>query len=378
MARVGLLTNHQNHESLYKNVGAIRTSRFDENIPSKQSKEDNFQSTYFRPRFSKVSSKNRSLINDNQTSSGFSYDSTENKSDSVSNVLRWLESLPPSFVADNLEGKASYQKLDEKSPNMYKCNEKKNKSLVCSLQNRSAAGTPFEGKGKMPLERNRRVDFVDGSNSRRISCPPRKPPPKCCMKSFIPQLPQKCGKSDSRSMNTKSQHSLLNNDQRQRLGILKNASRRSILSTRERKTVQTKIASNRRLLHSIQEIINTVNGDDRSEPIEGINKNRKMRQGDGRIISVTSNVRITESSIKKPIFKNPEIEKSLDNAMRSTLKRYIHSNTWDNFKENNINGEPPLKKGKRALPSLAPVNSLHIDLGQNWNTHPVFSSLRFF
>ncbi|XP_035732073.1 uncharacterized protein LOC118446029 [Vespa mandarinia] len=379
MAQSDLIVN-QNF--LNKNIETIRMIENDmDKLIFPNERKDNFQCTYFRRRTSKTSDK-RKCSNGNQTLSDDSNDRTDNESESESvvNVLKWLQSLPRNFTKCDLKNNTSLYKLQETDQNLYRfyTRQENSKSLGSFLKRKSIDKIPLKGKNSILLEHKKKVGFVEFNETqhelgrtqmksfqRKILTNDK----KSSVNSFVLKLSKTSGKSDSHSMKTKSRQnpiSVKNNQCQRTVGIFrKNISEnklKSKLSGAQRRKIQKKIADNKRLIYVLNEIIKTVDKNDLSDRKKNncIRKNYNKKKNDGGCISILNNNKSGESRTKKPIFKNPVIEKTLDDTMRNTLKRYIYSNGWNHFKENNIeiDGESPFKKKKCMMHSLTSADSL--------------------
>ncbi|KAL2718052.1 hypothetical protein V1478_011928 [Vespula squamosa] len=382
MAKPVLVVNHQNHQSfLNKNIEMIRMIENDmDKVVFPNERKDNFQCTYFRRRSSKTSDKGKRW-NGNQTSSDSSNDRTDNESESesVANVLRWLQSLPPNFTKRDLDESKNLYMLQETDQNLYRLytKQERSKSLGSSLKQKSIDRVPLKGKNNMLLEHKKKVEFVKFNDTKhelkntRMKSFQRKilsKDKKSTVKSSVSKLSKKSGKSDLHSMKTKSRQSIIsikNNQCQEPIGISKNISQnklKSKLSGTQKRNIQKKIADNKRLIYVLNEIIKTVDNDNLSDrkKTTHIRKDYNNKNNDVENILIKEHFDIEESRTKRPIFKNPVIKKTLDDTMKNTLKRYILSNDWNHFEKNNIdiNDEQPVKKKRCVMPPLAPADSV--------------------
>ncbi|KAI4504528.1 hypothetical protein M0802_000078 [Mischocyttarus mexicanus] len=377
MAQPGLLVNHQNYESiLSKDVGIIRMNDIDmgEAMSSNERTDNN---SYIFLKDKMKSNK------DNKTSSDSSNDRTDNESESesIANVLRWLQSLPLNFTKGDLNKSTNSYKLQETNQDLYRfdmmsIDDKRRESFEFSLKRKSTNEVPLEGKNNMQLENNdKKVEFFDSDeiqrgfkNARKKFCNRKIPTEntKASVKSFVSKLSKKSGQSDVTSTKTINRLSLISiKDNQKTLEMLKNLSENKLKnkqSVKQRQKIRNKIANNKRLLYILENIINVVDSSDPPDRMKNphILKNYKRKKNVKRKIGISNNFNKFEESRtkKKPIFKNPVIEKKLDDAIKNNLKR--NTNTWNCFKENDIiNDEPPVKKKKRIIPTLAPANSLN-------------------
>lgn len=313
--------------------------------------------------------------NGNQTSSDSSNDRTDNESESesVANVLRWLQSLPPNFTKRDLDESKNMYMLQETDQNLYRLytKQERSKSLGSSLKQKSIDKVPLKGKNNMLLEHKKEIEFVKFNDTKhelkntQMKSFQRKiltKDTKSTVKSSVSKLSKKSGKSNLHSTKTKSRQSIIsikNNQYQESIGILKNISSnklKSKLSGTQKKNIQKKIADNKRLIYVLNEIIKTVDNDnlsDRNKTIH-IRKDYNNKNNGVENILMKEHFDIEESRTKKPIFKNPVIKKTLDDTMKNTLKRYMFSNDWNHFEKNNIdiNDEQPVKKKRCIMPSL--------------------------
>lgn len=321
--------------------------------------------------------------NGNKTPSDSSNDRTDNESESesVANVLNWLQSLPPNFTKRDFEDSTNLYKLQETDQNLYRFNtrQESSKSLGSSSKRKSNDKLPLEVKNDvLLLEPKKKVEFVKLNETRyeldrrRMKSFQRKiltRDKKSSIDSSVSKLSKRSANSDLHSIKTKSRQSLIsiknNQSQGKTIGILKNITENKLkgkLSCAQRRKIQKKIADNKRLICVLNEIIKAIEKSDISDRKKNIrirnDHNKKWNEG-GNIL-ILNDIKYGESRGKRPVFKNPAIEKTLDDTMRDTLKRYVHSNNWNHFEKNNIdiNVEPPVKKKRCTMPSLISADSL--------------------
>lgn len=305
----------------------------------------------------------------------------ESESESVANVLNWLQSLPHNITKRDFEDSTNLYKLQETDQNLYRfyTRQESSKSLGSYSKLKSNDGVSLEGKNDvLLLERKKKVEFVELNETRReldrrrMKSFQRKiftRDKKSSIDSSVSKLSKRSANSDLHSITTKSRQSLIsiknNQSQGTTVGILKNITEnksKGKLSGAQRRKIQKKIADNKRLICVLNEIIKTVDKSDISDRKKDtrIRNDHNKNWNDGGSISILKDIKYGESRVKRPIFKNPAIEKTLDDTMRDTLKRYVHSNNWNHFEKNNIdiNVEPPVKKKRCTVPSLTSADSL--------------------